>query len=60
MEKERYSNVDKEDEFRTKESKTQKEAMVEISMMNISQNIDRKSSFYEGYRKGSKSSFQRQ
>ena len=35
MEEEGYSNVDEEDEFRTKEFKTQKKAMPEVSLLNI-------------------------
>lgn len=60
MEKKRYSDVNEKNKSRTEEFKIQKDVMSEVSLIDIKQNKDGKSSLCEGYKKGSKSFFQKQ
>lgn len=54
MEEEGYSDVNENDESRTKESKIQEEVTPEFSLMDIRWNRDRKSSLHEGSSKAAK------
>ena len=60
MEVEGHSDVDEEVESRTKESRTQEEAKLQVFLNDIRWNRDGESSLRGAYGKGSKSSSQRQ